>query len=94
MAFTGKENHSISSSDAQRLRSNHKKSHPNQVEGFFFGRDLIDDILKQDGCKGVRVYYAEEDDGSPKLVLVGADANMKDIPIVMGEWGLPCPPHC
>ena len=93
MAFTGNEDHSISSSDSEKLRDNYTDAHPNDIVSYFFGRDLIEDILAQTGCKGVRIYYAEEDDGTPKLVLVGAKADMTDLPIE-GEWGIPCPPNC
>jgi hypothetical protein len=93
MAFTGEENHAINIDDAARLTANFREH--TFVKGGFFGRKAIEDILAQQGCVGIRIYYGQHDDGKPALVLVGADANENDI-----EGGLfaedfkPCPPYC
>ncbi len=94
MAFTGTEDHDISYEDAEKLIDNYTSSHPNEIRAHFFGRDIIEKILKQNGCVGIRIYYAQKDDGTPNLVLIGTDANQKDITQTVGELGWPCPPYC
>ncbi len=97
MAFTGKEKHTISLADAGKLTGNFRKKTTSggAVLGHFFGAETIKKILAQEGCVGIRIYHAVQDDGVPTLVMVGVDANENDL--VSGEiaeWPLPCPPFC
>jgi len=97
MAFTGKEKHAISLTDAGKITGNFRKKATSggAVVGHFFGAETVKKILAQEGCVGIRIYYAAKDDGSPTLVMVGADADENDL--VNGEiaeWPLPCPPFC
>ena len=97
MAFTGNEKHTIPLADAGKLTGNFRKkaTASGAVVGHFFGAETVKRILAQDGCVGIRIYYAAQDDGVPTLVMVGANANENDL--VSGEiaeWTLPCPPFC
>ena len=96
MAFTGSENHAISLEEARKLTANYRaKAGKDAVLAGFFGKDTIQQILDQEGCVGIRYYYALTDDGKPALVLVGVDANENDlIDGVIAEVSLPCPPYC
>jgi hypothetical protein len=63
--------------------------------GGHFPREVIDQILAQPGCAGIRFYFGTKTDGSLALVLVGIDANevdMTDGEIVENHF--PCPPFC
>jgi hypothetical protein len=63
--------------------------------GGFFPRDVIDQLLAQQGCAGVRFYFGTKSDGSLALVLVGVDANEVDMTDgVILEDHYPCPPFC
>lgn len=65
------------------------------IKGGFFARSAFDKILAQPGCVGIRYYYAQKDDGSSVVVLVGVDEKNQDIQtgyIAEGIW--PCPPFC
>ena len=92
-------NHQIDLGTAIRLIRNHKAklqvSSGAQVNGGFFARGAFEKILAQQGAVGIRYYYAQNDDGTPTLVLVGVDAKGQDMQTGMiMERALPCPPLC
>ncbi len=93
---TGKEDHSISLADAAKFTARFRaKAEKGTVIGGYFGRDAIEKILAQEGCIGIRYYFAETDDGKPTLVLVGVDADGNDMAKgVLAEVSWPCPPFC
>lgn len=63
--------------------------------GGHFPRDVIDQILAQKGCVGIRFYFGTKPDGSLALVGVGIDENERDMTDgVMIEDHFPCPPFC
>ena len=104
MAFDGTEGAMISESDARQFMSNYN-SGPcitwNQgVKGHFFGKDIIEELLNQQGAKGIRIYYgSKEQDGKPlepQLILVAADANQDDILNAnkIADASRPCPIFC
>jgi hypothetical protein len=63
--------------------------------GGHFPREVIDQILAQPGCEGLRFYFGTKTDGSLAVVMVGMDANEKDMTAgVMIEDHYPCPPFC
>jgi hypothetical protein len=94
--YTGQENHVITLDQAAKYIQNFKNS-PKvpMIKGAYFGRSIFDKILAQPGCVGIRYYYAQKDDGTPTLVLVGIDGGGNDLtggPV--GEESIPCPPFC
>ncbi len=44
----------------------------------FFGRGVIEKILRQTGCAGIRMHYAIDDRGHKQLILSGVDRFGKD----------------
>ena len=96
MGFTGNEDHSITLEDAAKLTANYRKnSGVNAIKGGYFGKTALKDIVDQKGCVGIRFYYGQKDDGTPCLVLVGADAAENDMTNGrLAERELPCPPDC
>lgn len=97
MSFDGTEGSGVLKTVAAGWTENWRDNHPNDEKGFFFGRDHIEDILDQSGCKGIRVYFGETNEGDLKLILVGADSNEND-QIGFGKKildnGIPCPNQC
>ncbi len=77
---------------------------PDEIQSRYFGRDVIDQILAQEGCTGLRIYYAINDGGEKVLIISGVDitgGNMLPTSptLVAGENTLadasyPCPPYC
>jgi hypothetical protein len=94
--FTGNENHMISLDVATRYVQNFsKKPTAPTIKGGYFGRNIFERILSQDGCVGIRCYYAKTDSGESTLVLVGVDSTGNDlVQGTLGESIIPCPPWC
>ena len=96
MAFDGNEGTIVSLQEASRWTANYRRTIPlGEVISQFVGREKLLDILNQDGCMGVRMYYAIDDDGKKNLVLVGAKENEDDMEngIIVDKCFL-CPPRC
>ncbi len=97
MAFDGTEGGSMNHSTAADWTENYRDTFPNATKAHFFGKDIINDILNQSGCMGIRIYYAIDDKDKPKLILVGADANEADMIAssqIVADFGMPCPSNC
>ena len=96
--FTGNEKHDIDLATAVKMIQKYRASVEDTVsaiKGGFFGRNAFEKILAQEGCVGIRYYYAQNDSGVPALVLVGVDAKGQDMQTgVLMEIGWPCPPFC
>ncbi|MBN1396714.1 MAG: hypothetical protein JXA06_01655 [Bacteroidetes bacterium] len=60
-----------------------------------FGKELVEKILAQPGCVGVRLYYGKHADGKSGVIIVGVDKNGKDmITGVIAKPAIICPPYC
>lgn len=95
MAFTGNEAEQIPLPLACSWTANFRKDCPNQTKAHFFGKVILQAILNQEGCVGIRAYNAIDDDGKRQLVLVGVDATEKDMVTgIIAERSIPCPPFC
>jgi hypothetical protein len=65
------------------------------VISHYFGKDVVEKIMKQPGCVGVRMYYKTRANGSSGIVIVGYDKNNKDfVPTVLAGPSALCPPIC
>jgi hypothetical protein len=96
MAFDGTEGAEETQAKAETWTAAYRTASPGETKGHFIGKDIINDILEQVGCKGIRIYYGL-DNGTKKLLLVGTDASEDDM---LGEGHIiadklhPCPPIC
>ncbi len=89
--FTGFEDHTITVEEAGTLTRNYRMAAGRgAVKGRYFSRSGIEQLLMQEDVVGIRYYYAEDSEGRPQMVLVGVDANGKDMTegFVIGN-GLP-----
>ena len=89
--FTGMEDHHITAEEAGTLTRNYRMAAGRgAVKGRYFSRVSIEQLLMQDEVVGVRYYYAEDAQGRPQMVLVGVDAQGRDLTegFVIGN-GLP-----
>jgi hypothetical protein len=94
--FTGKEPHRIDAEKAKGyIKSWRANAAPGHTRGGFFGREVLLEMLSQPECVGLRIYYAKHEKGHDTLVIVGADADGRDLwtGTVAEEMG-PCPPYC
>ena len=94
MAFNGSEGGEISLNTASAMTKLYREEYPNTTRAHFFGKDIIDRILAQDNCVGIRMYYGISEIGSKELVLVGVDAEENDILELVADISSPCPPTC
>ena len=92
MAFDGSEGSKISVRDGAQMTANYRTANPGERKGHFFGKEILQDILAQEGCMGIRMYYGLDDDGEKQLVIVGADASEDDMLDIVADLSSPCPP--
>lgn len=59
--------------------SAYTKANPSDVVAYTVGRNIIDQILAQPGCVGLRFYNALNEAGQKTLVYVGVDAAGKNL---------------
>jgi hypothetical protein len=96
MAFTGDEAEEFPIDVASKWTAAYRANNPNKTVGHFFGYKIVQRILAQEGCVGIRCYYATDEQGKPQLIMVGTDANQNDIvtPGIVAEVSRPCPTFC
>ena len=95
MAFDGTEGQIIDLNLAATWTANFRAKNPDEIKAHFFGRDIISKILSQEGCIGIRIFNALDDNGHRKLILVGTDAEENDQTNgILAEFAKPCPAIC
>lgn len=78
--FTGFEDHTITVEEAGTLTRNYRMAAGRgAVKGRYFSRSGIEQLLMQEDVVGIRYYYAKDSEGRQQMVLVGVDANGKDM---------------
>jgi hypothetical protein len=104
--FDGLAGDPISLATGKAWAANYKAANPKEIRGHYFGREIIQQILDQTDCSGIRMYYALDDKGIKQLLLVGVDFNGNDqLPIegiaglnrsgnVIADASFPCPSYC
>jgi hypothetical protein len=58
--ITGDEGAAIDLEMAAQWTKNHRHHHPKDIESQFFGNKILNHILQQEGCMGIRIYYAND----------------------------------
>lgn len=56
--LTGEEADPIALKQAAEWTRNYRERYPNEVISYFFGINIIKEIIHQEGCIGLRIYYA------------------------------------
>lgn len=96
MAFNGDEGSVVTLAEASGWTANYRRTVPaGEIISQFVGRNKLMEILNQDDCMGVRIYYGIGDDGKKNLILVGAEADENDmVDGIIVEKVFGCPPRC
>lgn len=96
MNFTGNENHDIPLSEAAEWTANYRATVPTgTVIAHYFGKEAIKAIFDQNGCVGMRVYYAIDGSGAKQLIICGVKDNLDDIyDGLLADRNFPCPAAC
>lgn len=82
--LTGKEGEEFDLHKAASWTKNHRERHPDQPHSHFFGKEILQKILDQEGCVGLRFYHGHskahsEAGGEKHLIIVGAKADGTDM---------------
>ena len=81
--------HSISQDKVEKLTSKYEKNKDSILKKKFHGKAILptcetfdraafDQLLSQDGCVGVRIYFGMDEESNVKLVVVGVDKHNHD----------------
>lgn len=94
MAFDGTEGAEITLSSAAQMTKNYRSENPHDTLAHFFGKDILNRILDQEGCVGIRFYYGLETNGIKQIVIVGVDRDENDLTNLVADMSFPCPNAC
>ncbi|HEX3383976.1 MAG TPA: hypothetical protein VHS53_02250 [Mucilaginibacter sp.] len=85
--ITGKEGAEIELSVAADWTKNHRERHPHNSISQFFGNEILQKLLNQPGCLGIRIYYANSQklNGWQKFILAISNFLRKYIAGAVGE---------
>lgn len=105
--YTGMEGNPVSASDAQRWITNFMNQNPTSIRAHFFGHEILNQILNENNCMGIRANYALNGAGVPQLLLIGTVANgLNILPLItpgartedgsgtVADMSWPCPSYC
>ncbi len=96
MAFNGKEGEQITLAEGAAMTANYRNSpQAYGARAQYIGKAIIGSILQQTGCVGLRMYYAQDEDGAKQLVIVGVNAEGNDMTSgIIADRTLGCPTYC
>jgi DNA-directed RNA polymerase beta subunit len=96
MTFNENQDHSISLNDASQMTAAYRGTITSgEPIAAAFTKKSIEDIINQQSCVGLRMYYALDASGTLTLVLVGIKSDGDDIiGGQIAQWGQQCPPFC
>jgi hypothetical protein len=96
MSFNGNEGEFITLEEGAAMTARFRNSVPaGSTIGQFVGMEKLMDILSQENCVGIRLYYGLSETNEPTIVAVGADSNENDLTegIIIDHFKK-CPPMC
>lgn len=95
MNFTGNENHDFPLDTASIWTANYRNANPGAIIAHYFGKTAITNILSQQGCVGLRIYYALDSTEKKQLIITGVDGNGNDLYTgQLAERSITCPIDC
>jgi len=102
--YNGSDGGRIDLVKAREWAQNHRNTNPAALRSHYFGREILDQILQQRGCTGIRLFYALDDKQARQLLIAGVDAQGNtQLPASPGitpgdfsilDFSFPCPPVC
>ena len=93
--FTGNEDQEITLAQGSTMTAAFRAASPaDAIKAEYFGKTIIEKILSQTGCVGIRVYNGLDSSGVQSNVLVGVLANGNDIVEgCLGDRSFKSPPY-
>ncbi|MDX5422433.1 MAG: hypothetical protein LPK07_12465 [Hymenobacteraceae bacterium] len=96
--YNGSEGEEVSLKEAAAWTRNYRSQQADKaatVKAHFFGQEILQKILSQEKCVGMRMYYGLDGTGGKQLILVGVDADGNDLEDgVIADRSKVCPPDC
>ncbi len=103
--FYGTEGDPISLETAQAWTSNFRKDNSAGTQAHFFGHEIIKQILEEEACVGIRMYYALDEQGKRQIILVGVNSKGENLlpgsqelnegdEYIVADASFPCPSFC
>jgi hypothetical protein len=105
--FDGTEGDPIALDIAKSWTANFREQNQDGTIAHFFGNEILNQILSEEGCVGIRMYYAIDDKGERQLLLVGVNAKgdnllpatvvggrIEDGGNIIADLSYPCPTYC
>jgi hypothetical protein len=85
----------ITLADGSKMTADFRKKFPNETIAAFYSDYVFNDIMEQEGCAGIRIYNAVDQEGNLTNVLVGVDDEGNDLVngAIYNKAGL-CPKYC
>lgn len=62
-----------------QMISTYRQANPTDTLGYFIGRNILNQVLAQPGCVGIKFYNACNEMGEKTLVYVGVNESGKDM---------------
>jgi|GEM_PF-713016 len=108
-SFTDTDADSVSATVSKNWIDNYYQKNPKGIQAHFFGYEIIKQILSENGCVGIRAYYALNGAGVQQLLLIGVDSNGENLlpqvttgngrvtdgsTNVVADMSVPCPSYC
>ena len=93
MAFNGTEGEIITLAEGAAMTKRWRDGNSNG-NAVTYGKDILNQLLEQSDCVGIRFHFAIDNDGKNTLVLTGVDADGSDILNTISDRGLLCPVEC
>lgn len=85
----------IALATAAAWTANFRNANPLAIKAHFFGSNIINSILAQSDCVGIRMYQAIDNTNAATIILVGVDSNAQDITTgIVADMSKPCPIDC
>ena len=79
MAFDGSEGTSIDPNIAGTWTRDFRENSASGNNAHFFGREILELLLAEEGAMGIRFYYGLDENGDRQLLAVAADAEQNDL---------------
>jgi hypothetical protein len=93
MAFNGTEGEIITLAEGAAMTKQWRRTNSNG-NAVYYGKDILNQLLEQSDCVGIRFHFAVDSDGKNTLVLTGVDADENDLLSIVADKGLKCPIRC
>jgi hypothetical protein len=84
VVLTGKEGEEFDLELSASWTKNHRDLHPNEPHSHYFGKEILQKIMSQDGCVGLRFYHAKSEaangkGGDKHLIITGVRSDGRDM---------------